>query len=521
MVKKTRGHFRFFYLVAATTLAAASLAYSVMIPGGGKGAAKNDCYSEFNVTGATAKGKSGAVCTDCDPTCDKDGSATANNSCTFEIEVCAHQADAALPKCTSPQITSFTKLKPPTLSTPATPADAAACGDANDVPAAVKKKGKKPGAIVKLVAVAAGKPPKDPDALKLFCLPRVGACPTTTTTTTTTSTTLPADGTFDFTTATGVGNCGVYKDGSNGTIGTLGCGGLDIGGGNVTTPVPEGPTPDGATYRLHITGQASANVFTLGAEPTAGSDFDCTNTGCHFGPPLPIVNGGTSTCVVNTHSVPASGTVDVSTGDASLNVTLSSKILLVGDIQDSMSHPQVCPVCSSGTCTTGTNHGMACTSTNSTGLSRDCPPGAAADEGTCTNGTNGGKFCHISTQGTDCPGGDGVCGPPVDLGAPLAVDLTPLKTGMVIKTSDGAGQFCTDQSNNHHQGCFNHTNCRSIEEDGIPAGALTETVAKNATLASVFCVPKTNNILVDNVAAGLPGPGATTLSGTMKYDLLP
>jgi hypothetical protein len=345
----------------------------------------------------------------------------------------------------------------------------------------------------------------------------------TTTTSTTTTTLIP--GTLKLTTTAGTGNCGVSRDdaGGAGTIlKNLSCGGLDIGGGNNLTPVGEGPTPSGAT-NLYAVGSCAGTVCPISQKSTApaanSADPDCSALGCNFGTPLPIVNGSTSTCVVNKFHANASGTIDIGNGNMNLGVDLDSHIFLTGDIQDSGSNPQVCPICQGGTCTTGPNHGLACTSTNPNGLTRDCPPGAGADEGTCTNGTNGGKFCHVSTQVTDCPGGDESCQAPFDFGSPgLHVDLTPFQTGTSSK-SNVNGLFCPGQINKH-RGCFNKPSsaadlqvCRFISETGSPAtgGLVTGGPAKPAKIGSVFCIPATGNPLIDDLAAGLPGPGATAL----------
>src|SRR5215468_1887509 len=49
--------------------------------------AANDCLiGVLNAAGQQLSGK--VTCTDCDPTCDADGQATANGSCTFKIQGC-------------------------------------------------------------------------------------------------------------------------------------------------------------------------------------------------------------------------------------------------------------------------------------------------------------------------------------------------------------------------------------------------------------------------------------------------
>ena len=76
------------------------------------------------------------------------------------------------------------------------------------------------------------------------------------------------------------------------------------------------------------------------------------------------------------------------------------------------------------------------------------------------------------------------------------------------------GNFCPGQTNasGHLFGCFGSTACRTITENGAPAGAITQGTPATATLASVFCIAATGNGLVD-ASADLPGPGAISLPG--------
>jgi len=333
----------------------------------------------------------------------------------------------------------------------------------------------------------------------------------------TTTTTLPPGASFlDFTTRPAGGVCGhTYSD----TAGTavlknLTCGGLSLGAGGST--VPEGPTPDGSTSRF--TADCVGTTCTLGATTASGPSFDCTDAGCKFGAPLPIVNGSLSTCVQNTFAAPATGTLDTATGAASTNVSLDSNTVVTGV------SAQPCPICRSGSvsgpacagtpgspctgvCEGSPNQGSPCVSTNSQGLSRDCPLPASGPAGNrCYKGTNNNGACTSSSQ---CPGG-GVCA--VFVGQ-IGVNLTPLATS-TRELSSSTGLFCPSQAS---AGCFtnpNSSSCRLIRETGVPSGPITPNVAATATLASTFCVPATGNLLIDG-AASLPGPGAITLPGTV------
>jgi hypothetical protein len=310
--------------------------------------------------------------------------------------------------------------------------------------------------------------------------------PTTSSTTTpttpppsTTSTSLPS-GTrvLDFTTVPGSGACGAIRDGGAAALRALACGGLDIGGGEAT--VPEGAIPDGATSRFLLTG-CVGDVCALSPSTGSSGGIDCTDTGCRFGPPLPIPNGGLSTCVINAFAAPGGGTVDVALGTMDASVPLSARVFVTGNAA------QPCPRCSAsgqpgapgtGTCTRGANLNGACQSTNSQGLSADCLPG----------------------------GSDGSS----DLGT-LPVDLTPLAT-TTASESAGTGLFCPGQAPSN-EGCFGEPACRSFELLGLPAGPL-DAGGSPVLLASTFCIPATGNLLVDG-AAGLPGPGAASLAGVL------
>ena len=215
--------------------------------------------------------------------------------------------------------------------------------------------------------------------------------------------------------------------------------------------MPEGLIPDGATNRV-LVGSCAGSVCTLAATSSGGGGIDCTDVGCNFGPPLPIPNGGLSTCVVNTFAGSGSGSIDKSTGDLTLSVPLSSHVFITGQ------PTQPCPRCSatgspaslgSGTCDRGARMGLSCTTTNSQGLSSDCLPG-----------------------GSDSS---------ADLGT-IGVDLTPLVSTTASK-SDAGGILCPSQA---QAGCFGQSACRTVSVDGLPAGPISPDTPLPVTLASVF-----------------------------------
>ena len=311
---------------------------------------------------------------------------------------------------------------------------------------------------------------------------------------------------LDYTTQPIPSSCGDTRDASNTVINTLACGGLDLGGG--ASIIPEGPTPDGETFRFKLSCGPFSGTCAIDATTTTPAvntaDPDCTTTGCFYGAPLPIPNplagGALTSCVLNTWAAPARGEVNLIFGDTTIKATLTSDTYITGNLA------QPCPRCSAagipgspgmGTCDRGPRAGLACTTTSINGLTRDCPTGGADGTHPCTPG------------GGDCLDGSHV--------GPISVDLSPLTTGSANKTS-ATGIFCPGQGPaagaGHLAGCFGSTACTSITETGVPYFGLPPGYQVPAILASVFCVAATGNGLVD-ASVDLPGPGAVSLTGYM------
>jgi hypothetical protein len=251
-------------------------------------------------------------------------------------------------------------------------------------------------------------------------------------------------------------------------------------------------------------------IFSVSArtEAQTGTNRTCSNTACIFGPWLPISNSGTSTCVQNTFASPASGTLNGTTGAFTGSFPLTSTVYLTANGADP------CPRCVNGTpgvtnsgrCqvgwTSGTgpspNENDPCTPTDSAGDTYDCAP----------------------SPGGVLPG--------------FPVDLTPITTGTAFKFNAG-GLFCPSQANSGAFGCSGGTSggtpsiCPNgttaplidyFEEVGSATGPVTAAPTATA-LASTFCIPSVGGNLgfLINGAANLPGPGATSLPGTLE--LLP
>jgi hypothetical protein len=336
--------------------------------------------------------------------------------------------------------------------------------------------------------------------------------PTTTTTTTTSTTTTtteppPLGEHLSFTTTVGTANCTLPNPdspfsgeldsdtGASSPIGALGLGCLYIGGGAAT--VAPSLIPENATSIFNTTDgvNLTASLGTSRADCTTGpgpaqhcvndptvectSDDDCGfqpgacafDATCFFGPPVPV-NGFPPSCVVNAFAADGSGTLDVSTGESSVSITLGARVYLA----DLFGGGPPCPQCVGGFCESGQSAGQPCTTTNSANTSLDCLPGQAH---------------FIST---------------------LPVDLTPLSSGTATKTA-ADGLFCPGQVN---PGAFGQAAARAITQEGSPAGDLSDGLPHAGVLVSNFCIPATGQIALDGIA-DLPGPGSLSLSGNAQF----
>jgi hypothetical protein len=200
---------------------------------------------------------------------------------------------------------------------------------------------------------------------------------------------------------------------------------------------------------------------------------------CFFGDPLPFVNDPVSTCVLNAIEDGAGGTATKSTGAASLNLPLQSRVFLTG-ITYGVETP--CPKCVNNVCSGGKRAGQPCTTTNSLLTTHDCLP-------------DDNLFL-----------------------APLNVNLSPLTTAAATDT-DANGIFCSevgqDDTPGGSAGAFGVNAARTILEQGSPTPGPLGVSPQAMTLASTFCIPEAGNTIVDG-AANLPGPGATALSGEAR-----
>lgn len=188
--------------VALATLAPmlAEAGYSGGGPSGGKARVPSDCLVGL---AGMASGQT-IPCTDCDPSCDVDGSGVPDGSCTFRFQVCANLPDAA--DCAPTALQTVTG-KPRRIfasgDLPTPPADASSvCGaSVESLVVRTRKGGTKPGRRrIRLAARSLTRPRRaDVDVFRFVCNPNPPgqACGTPTTTTTTTIPPTCGNGTVD------------------------------------------------------------------------------------------------------------------------------------------------------------------------------------------------------------------------------------------------------------------------------------------------------------------------------------
>jgi len=335
--------------------------------------------------------------------------------------------------------------------------------------------------------------------------------------------------------------------------GALQRGGLYFGGGVVGVPLPAS-IPDNGKSITKACCNGSNLILAATTAADTGSSNTCTSVGCNFGPPLPIPNAaspGLSTCVLNQIATNAVGSADCSTGAAAINLPLGSHIVLGGDMlpkrctgtTDPNNVGRNCignPDCPGGTCVLDSTDIQSCPICNPTTLK--CNGGASDPIGgasvSCTPGT-------LTTPGVEYPTSRD-CLPSVQDLAILPIGFA-LTTDTVTRTATNLpGQprvfcgFCFDpdlssfsnpavsctgdadcasegsftQCRQLNSGAFGNSQATTITETGIPAGSLADHAAHDSMLVSVFCIPPTYSI-VDG-SAGLPGPGAASLPGTIQ-----
>jgi hypothetical protein len=331
-----------------------------------------------------------------------------------------------------------------------------------------------------------------------------------------------------FTSEEAPGDCGDLLSVDGSLFNNIACSGLYFGGGQNSVPLPAS-IPDLAVQTVRLT-SCTGQSATLGATNSldTGTPRTCSDVGCLFGAPLSVPNANstpTSTCVINRVAGPADGSLNCSSGDATINLPLASEVFLTGDQEPGVGGIQPCPRCVSGLCTGGTNNGMACTPGTSPlnpsyPTSHDCPPDPMFSLGDLPIGfslTTG----VVSWTGTVATNDDGSVGGQARVFAGFCRDADA--TGAFANPSQkcwengvAVGPACVqpfETCQQRDQGAFGPAGgaVRTINTFGSPlAGILSGAVP--ATLVSVFGVPPTFDPTVD-AAGNLPGPGAAAIPG--------
>jgi hypothetical protein len=314
------------------------------------------------------------------------------------------------------------------------------------------------------------------------------------------------------------GICGRVTDNEGALREFVFCGGLHLGAGDsaLQSPVPFRDV----RFLSRIMSTACSDNLGPTTVADTGGDEDCTSLGCRVGAPMPIETYPPefSICVTVDMAGQASGSLDCATGEQTLELPVTARLHLTGDVGTDPSgtipgvHP--CPACLDGTCAGGPNAGRACSTTDTFyAVTADCPPDPAntlstfpvavalsSGTATWTATASGGLPRNFVGYCQDVDGTGTFENPPNQC----------LENGMSI----GAGCGATFEScRQRTAGAFgpNGRTHNTITTYGEPQRFVL-TQPSYGTLSGVFAVPPTYEELVDSLA-DLPGPGAAAFIG--------
>ena len=372
---------------------------------------------------------------------------------------------------------------------------------------------------------------------------------------------------FSFANGAGTGICGHASNIDGTQVKTFGCGDLVIGGGS--SPVPNQKFQDMVhPARLNVRECSGKNLI---LEPASladtGSNLECTEPGCLFAAPLPIILPAIpqSACVYMRVDRGGRGTVQCDTGDASIDMEILGAMYLTGD--------NILP----RRCSGGPNTGGWCPAVS--GASAQCAGSPCVNDtvdvqpcpicnpvtGYCNGGANG-----MATWDPMLPNnGQTLCEPAAQqvTGAPFPTshDCTVsslvflgdipipflLSSGTTVRKSRNSATqqrvfcgFCRDPNTTAFEGspgnahpCSSDSECSppfsvcqqrsggafgpnggaytTATEIGAPAGSLEDYQPHDGTMSGIFCIPPTFDGIVDG-SSDLPGPGAVAMVGTMQ-----
>jgi hypothetical protein len=478
---------------------------------------KQGCFVEFGGVPAADKGFK-VTCKDGDSQCD--ALATADQ-CDFDLQVCINNADSRFPNCTPEGIASIDVKN--SKATPVQEAQVNAlrnainnmvagdpnlnvCTDAQTitVPLKVNKKGKRKKGVFKVNTKTVGLGGKKAkDKLHLTCLPADVPPP----------------------------SCPLNPDGGPNRLAlTVGAGGdLDTGWTGIShnQGVVEGFT---VFLCLEDCDQSTNSVCTgIGKTDATGSG---SINGKYFGPPLPLSTGGVPVCVVNEYRDDITlGKYDLATGEQQMTVLLTSRV------HQGIKIDQPCPICkgssvigAGGTCDGGPGYagnGRGCTVEGLTqfgNVSTKCLPDPANNIGNLT------IDLPYTTESTLLAGDAFTCTPPPQgSGGPCPCGQQKQRNDCDSACSEaqcpsglepGVDQKCCVKSG-QGRGCFEgdipSQGARGMPTPAWPDPTYPKTV-DNASVATTFCIPATESVIVNNVA-GLSGPGHSILPGPASVAL--
>ena len=322
--------------------------------------------------------------------------------------------------------------------------------------------------------------------------------------------------------------CSVDADCTGGGLcrGHLDAGALYLGdGGPGAIPMPL-MVPDGGRSYFKVvsctgidpvlTPLAAAQVppgpSTPAGTPTYG-ERHCTSPGCLFGPPLGIVapHPGANLCVIaaiDDQPDAGTGSLTCNVGKATLNLPQTWSFYLTGPFLGS----QPCPTCVGNTCVGGPRDGQPCTPETGGGepTSHDCPPPPSSFVGSIPVGVTLTTDNQTATSIATGAQANAFCGYCFDVFDTYEAPPRPCTSN--AECTNGSFTSCRQRSS----GAFHNASATTLSETGAAPGAsMFDGAAHAATLVSLFCVPPSQDILVD---AGLllPGPGAASFHGTLQ-----
>jgi hypothetical protein len=369
---------------------------------------------------------------------------------------------------------------------------------------------------------------------------------------------------FRFANGVGSGICGNVTDGT--LTKNFNCGEIVVGGGN--SPVPNSVFQDMVNpVRLKVDQCTGKNLILESMSlAETGSNKQCSDTNCLFGPPLPFILPSTpqSACVYMRVDRPGRGTVQCDSGDASIDMTILGAMFLTGDILPNRCVGGTNPGARCGSGGTVCLGGGVCTADPSVQPCPICNPVTLR----CNGGANGmGSTGAIDTDQPCTPAAQDVVGPTFPTSHDCTVSTLvflgdipipfELSTGTTVRNSFESKLqprvfcgFCRNPSTLCFEGdpacapgtqlhrCSSDDECdtstfsacqqrsngafgpngasfTTATEIGEDAGCLEDFAPHAGTKSGICCIAPTYAPIID-ASSDLPGPGAVSMQGTMQ-----